>query len=197
VDRSVYKDFLPVLVQEISKARVSTPLDADTDVGPVINEQAVARFQHAVEVAIAQGRIIVGGHTLTADRLGRGNFVEPTVVEVPLDSELFSNEFFIPFAAVHAVDSLDEAIARSNALVFGLTAGLYSEDSAEIERFMEHMEAGVIYVNRAAGATSGAWPGVQPCGWGKGSGSSGRAAGGPHCRQQYMHEQSQTIVDSD
>jgi 1-pyrroline-5-carboxylate dehydrogenase len=197
VEESVYDEFLPALVREISTARVGTPVDVDSDVGPVIDERAVARYQRAVEVAQSEGRVVTGGRRLTANQLDRGYFVEPTVVEVPLESELFRNELFVPFAAVHAVGSLEEALERSNALVFGLTAGLYSEDQTEIERFMDQIDAGVIYINRAAGATSGAWPGVQPFGGWKGSGSSGRAAGGPHYLQQYMHEQSQTIVDSD
>ena len=46
--------------------------------------------------------------------------------------------------------------------VFGLTAGFYSEDKAEIDWFLENIEAGVLYVNRETGATTGAWPGAQP-----------------------------------
>ena len=53
---------------------------------------------------------------------------------------------------------------------------------------------GVVYVNRAAGATTGAWPGVQPFGGWKGSGTSGKAGGGLYYVQQYMREQSRTVV---
>jgi 1-pyrroline-5-carboxylate dehydrogenase len=77
-----------------------------------------------------------------------------------------------------------------------LTAGFYSHDEGEIQRFLDGIEAGVVYVNRKAGATTGAWPGVQPFGGWKGSGSTGKAGGGPHYLQQYAREQSQTIVES-
>ena len=75
-----------------------------------------------------------------------------------------------------------------------MTAGIFSEDEEEIERFFERMEAGVTYANRRTGATSGAWPGVQSfCGW-KGSGSTGKGACGPYYVQQFMREQSRTVV---
>ena len=60
--------------------------------------------------------------------------------------------------------------------------------------FFENIEAGVTYANRPQGSTTGAWPGYQPFGGWKGSGSSGKSAGGWHYLQLYMHEQSQTIV---
>jgi 1-pyrroline-5-carboxylate dehydrogenase len=80
-----------------------------------------------------------------------GNFVAPTVVHVPDDSMIWSTELFLPLIAVRAVGSLDEAIQRANAVPFGLTAGLFAEDEAEIDRFFDRIEAGVVYVNRAAG----------------------------------------------
>ena len=88
-------------------------------------------------------------------------------------------ELFVPIVAVETVDSLDQALARANDTRFGLTAGLFSREQAEIDAFHDRIEAGVVYVNRAAGATTGAWPGVQPFGGWKGSGSTGKNIGGP------------------
>ena len=90
---------------------------------------------------------------------------------------------------------VDEAITRANDTPLGLTAGFFSRDDAEIDRFLSRIEAGVVYVNRRAGATTGAWPGVQPFGGWKGSGSGGKAGGGPYYLQQYLREQSRTIVE--
>ena len=70
-----------------------------------------------------------------------------------------------------------------------------SGDKAEQRKFLDNIHGGVIYVNRRAGATTGAWPGVQPFGGWKGSGSTGKAGGGLYYIQQFMREQSQTIVD--
>jgi 1-pyrroline-5-carboxylate dehydrogenase len=93
------------------------------------------------------------------------------------------------------VDSVDDALGLANSLVFGLTAGLYAGEQQEIERFVREVQAGVLYINREAGATTGAWPGIQSFGGWKGSGSTGRGAGGLHYLQQYTREQSVTIVD--
>jgi len=90
--------------------------------------------------------------------------------------------------------ALDEAIDRANDSPYGLTAGFYGAKD-EIPRFLDRIEAGVTYSNRPQGATTGAWPGFQPFGGWKGSGSTGKAIGSYYYVQQYLREQSQTIVD--
>jgi 1-pyrroline-5-carboxylate dehydrogenase len=104
---------------------------------------------------------------------------------------------FLPITTVAAVEDLDEALRRANDVCYGLTAGFYSRDKREIRTFLDRIEAGVTYVNRAAGATTGAWPGYQPFGGWKASGSTGKSSGGPHYLPQYLREQSQTIVEEE
>ena len=84
---------------------------------------------------------------------------------------------------------------KANESDLGLTAGLYTEDKAEIDWFLNQIQAGVVYVNRESGATTGAWPGYQAFGGWKGSTGTGKAAGSHYYLQQYMREQSHTIVD--
>jgi 1-pyrroline-5-carboxylate dehydrogenase len=76
---------------------------------------------------------------------------------------------------------------------YGLTAGFYGSPE-EAEWFFDKIEAGVTYANRPQGATTGAWPGFQPFGGWKGSGSSGKNAGGHYYLHLYMHEQIRTII---
>jgi hypothetical protein len=100
----------------------------------------------------------------------------------------------IRIVTVTRVASFDEALAEANAPAYGLTAGVFSEDQAELDRFLDEIQAGVIYVNRRAGATTGAWPGTQTfCGW-KSSGSTGKGGLGPYYLAQFMREQSRTVV---
>jgi 1-pyrroline-5-carboxylate dehydrogenase len=113
---------------------------------------------------------------------------------VRADCPLLAQELFVPLTVVCEVASLNEAIELANSTEYGLTAGLYSEDERDIERFYQHVNAGVLYVNRKAGATTGAWPGVNPFGGWKASGSTGRGSGGPYYVQQFMHEQSRVRV---
>jgi 1-pyrroline-5-carboxylate dehydrogenase len=95
---------------------------------------------------------------------------------------------------VAEVDSLDEALQLANDTAYGLTAGIFTGDRAEAERFLNTIQAGVTYVNRRSGATTGAWPGIQSFGGWKGSGSSGKSGLGPYYVMQFMREQSQTVM---
>jgi 1-pyrroline-5-carboxylate dehydrogenase len=160
--------------------------------GPVINERAFQKFTDAVaEARAAGGTIEVGGE---ADD-SRGYFPTPTVVTgLPLDHRLFRDELFVPLVVVGEVDSLDEALREANDTEYGLTAGIFSRDPSEVQRFLDAIQAGVVYVNRRAGATTGAWPGIQSFGGWKGSGSSGKGGLGPYYVQQFLREQSQTVV---
>ncbi|HEX9121973.1 MAG TPA: aldehyde dehydrogenase family protein [Actinomycetota bacterium] len=195
VHRSVYDGFVSLLKDKTEKIKVGNPLEKDVYLGPVIDDGAVATFEEAAAEAKKNGRIVTGGERLTEGELAKGTFVQPTVAEVPLDSWIWKKELFVPFVAVAPFDDFDEAIRLSNDTEYGLTAGFYSEDRTEIDKWLSSIEAGVIYVNRRAGATTGAWPGVQPFGGWKGSGTTGKAGGGPYYVQQYLREQSRTVIE--
>ena len=196
VERPVYESLLDLLVEKTEAITIGDPLLRENWLGPVINQKAVERYEAAVADARRDGRIIVGGERVTEHGLDKGFFVAPTVaVDLPPDHRLFRDELFVPFTVVAPVDSLDEAFRLANESVYGLTAGFYGEDQAEIDRFLDTIEAGVIYVNRRVGATTGAWPGIQPFGGWKGSTATGKSGGGFYYVQQFMREQSQTVVD--
>ena len=195
VHRSVYDEFVRRLKEKTENVKIGDPLERDVYLGPVIDEGAVTTFEEASNEAKKNGAVITGGERLTEGELAKGTFVQPTIAEVPLDSWIWKKELFVPFVAVAPYEDLDEAIRLANDTEYGLTAGFYSEDRAEIDRWLSSIEAGVVYVNRRAGATTGAWPGVQPFGGWKGSGTSGKAGGGPYYVQQYLREQSRTVIE--
>jgi 1-pyrroline-5-carboxylate dehydrogenase len=192
VERPVAREFVDKLVEKARGIKVGDPSDRENWMGPVINERALSTFRRAVDQATADGGTVeLGGE---ADD-SRGFFPTPTVVTgLPLDHRLFRDELFVPFLVVGEVDSLDQALEEANRTDYGLTAGIYSADQGEIQRFLDTIQAGVVYVNRRAGATTGAWPGIQSFGGWKGSGSSGKGGLGPYYVQQFLREQSQTIV---
>ena len=196
VERPVHDALIRLLVEKTEAITIGDPLQRANWMGPVIDQRAVDRHQTAVGEARRDGTVFVGGEHLSDGDLARGFYVEPTVVgNLPSSHRLFRDELFAPFTAVAAVDSLDEAIRLANDSVYGLTAGVYSEDPAEIQRFLDRAQAGVLYVNRRAGATTGAWPGIQAFGGWKGSGSTGKAGLSMYYVAQFMREQSHTIVD--
>jgi 1-pyrroline-5-carboxylate dehydrogenase len=196
VERAAQEELTAKLAERARQVVVGDPVERPVYMGPVIDQEAVDRFRQAVDEARRDGAVLAGGEVLKGGGDGppEGNYVAPTVVAVPPDHRLFRQELFVPFVAVAGVDSLDEALKLANDTEYGLTAGFYSTDDAEVERFLSEIQAGVVYVNRRAGATTGAWPGVQPFGGWKGSGSSGKAGGGLYYVQQFMREQSQTVI---
>jgi 1-pyrroline-5-carboxylate dehydrogenase len=101
---------------------------------------------------------------------------------------------FLPIVMVGRVDSLEDGIARANDSPLGLTAGFYGS-VAESKVFLDHIEAGTVYVNRPQGATTGAWPWYQAFGGWKGSASTGKAIGSFYYLPLYLREQSQTVVE--
>jgi 1-pyrroline-5-carboxylate dehydrogenase len=196
VERSVHDELIRLLVEKTEAITIGDPLLRANWLGPIIDQRAVDRHQAAVADARRDGTVFIGGERLSDGDLARGHYVEPTVVGgLPADHRLFRDELFAPFTAVAAVDSIDEALTLANESVYGLTAGVYSEDPAEVERFLDRIEAGVLYVNRRAGATTGAWPGIQAFGGWKGSGSTGKAGLSMYYVAQFLREQSHTIVD--
>jgi 1-pyrroline-5-carboxylate dehydrogenase len=189
----VHDELVERLAEQAARVRVGDPGDPESTTGPVVNARAVERFRGAVAEAGRDGRVAAGGSVLAAG----GHFVEPTVVTgLPAAHRLARDELFLPFVTVVRVRDLDAALAEANAVPYGLTAGIFSADEAEVARFLDEIEAGVLYANRRAGATTGAWPGIQSfCGW-KSSGLTGKGGLGPYYVQQFAREQSRTIVDS-
>jgi 1-pyrroline-5-carboxylate dehydrogenase len=197
VHRDVAAPFTERLLERVRAMRMGDPTERDVFFGPVINPRAVARYEDAVARARTEGVVLHGGDRLTGGIFDHGHFVAPTVALLPLDSPLFRDELFVPFLALGEVGSLNEALARTNAVEYGLTAGIFSGDPAEVERFFDEVEAGVCYANKRTGATTGAWPGAQPfCGW-KGSGSTGKGGCGPYYVAQFAREQSRTVIESE
>jgi 1-pyrroline-5-carboxylate dehydrogenase len=188
---SVHDELVERLAARATELVVGDPRDRHAFTGPVIDERAVGRYVAACEEAARDGAVAAGGRELDLP----GHFVAPAVVaDLPAGHRLTREELFVPLVTVTRVGSFDEALAEANAIDYGLTAGVFSSDQAEIDRFLDEIEAGVVYVNRRAGATTGAWPGFQSfCGW-KSSGSTGKGGLGPYYVQQFMREQSRTVV---
>jgi 1-pyrroline-5-carboxylate dehydrogenase len=196
----VHRDVADRLVAELARladaVNPGDPLDKGVFVGPVATKQSYEDYQRYVALARAAGPNVVraGGEVLVDGARAHGYFVRPTVLaDLPRGHQLLTDELFVPIVAVEQVGSMAEALERANETRFGLTAGLFSREQREIDAFFDGIQAGVVYVNRAAGATTGAWPGVQPFGGWKGSGSTGKNIGGLYTLPCYLREQSRTV----
>lgn len=194
--KSIYRKFMDLLVEKTAALKIGNPTERDTFLGPLINHEAFKKYDRAVRVGKKEGRLVYGGARLKGRRYAHACYVQPTIFDrLPRQSVMWREEFFTPILAVREVSSLDEAMELSNDSVYGLTAGIFTNDERERDRFFNEVEAGVLYCNRRGGATTGAWPGVQSFGGWKSSGSTGKSALGPYYVSQFLREQSQTIVE--
>lgn len=195
VEAPVYDDLLQRVVAMTNKLVLGDPTQRRTYLGPVINKGSYADFQAFCEEVSQAGEFATGGKVRQDGEYGKGYFCEPTIaVNVRRDCRLWQTEMFLPITFVEKVGTLDEAMALANGVNYGLTSGFYGT-SDEAAWFFDNIEAGVNYVNRPQGATTGAWPGFQPFGGWKASGSSGKNAGGRYYLPLYMHEHSQTAIE--
>ena len=195
VEEAVAEDLIASLRERIRAIKVGDPCRRENWLGPVITQAAVREFEAYCERLKSGGaRILEGGGRLLDGALVRGHFVAPTLAEAPAEHPLFREEMFLPILMVCRVKDLDEALRHSNDVALGLTAGFYGDDQ-EMKTFLERIEAGVLYLNRPQGATTGAWPGYQAFGGWKGSGSTGKAIGSAYYLPQYLREQSHTWVE--
>jgi 1-pyrroline-5-carboxylate dehydrogenase len=193
IEDPVYDQLVPRLVELTEKLKIGDPTDRSVYLGPVVNRSSYRDFQQFNEEISQAGQFLTGGTVLADGDFGRGYFVKPTLAELPLDHHLWKQEMFVPITTVTRVSNLEEAMRMSNDVDYGLTAGFYGTQE-EVEWFYDNIEAGVTYTNRPQGATTGAWPGFQPFGGWKGSGSTGKNAGGLYYLPLYMREQIHTRV---
>jgi 1-pyrroline-5-carboxylate dehydrogenase len=195
IEEPVYDKLLPRIVELTNKLAVGDPTDRAVYLGPVVNQSSYEDFKNFSEELSQSGTILTGGKVLTEGEYGKGYFCAPTVVsDLPLSHRLWKHEMFLPITTVAKVSNLEEAMQEANDVNYGLTAGFYGSKE-EAQWFFENIQAGVTYANRPQGATTGAWPGFQPFGGWKGSGSSGKNAGGHYYLPLYMHEQIQTYIE--
>jgi succinate-semialdehyde dehydrogenase / glutarate-semialdehyde dehydrogenase len=132
-------------VRRMQELRVGDPFEDRTQLGPLANAEAVASLDSDVKKTVAAGaRVLTGGHPL--DR--PGNFYAPTVLaDIPKDSPAYKEEFFGPVASIFRVKDVDQAIAIANDSRFGLGASAWTNDPNEAERFINELEAGMVFLN--------------------------------------------------
>jgi 1-pyrroline-5-carboxylate dehydrogenase len=195
VEQAVASQLLERLVVRTQQMKVGDPAEGDPALGPVIRESAVASYRDYMRAILdGGGELVCGGEVLVGGDLTHGYYVAPSIARLPSpEHALFAEEMFLPILLFQEVEDLSEAILRTNAVPYGLTAGLFSRDEGEKRRFLDEIEAGVLYVNRRSGATTGAWPGINPFGGWKASGAPGPAALGPDYLLNFLREQSRTV----
>ncbi len=195
VHEAVAAPLLDRLLQATEAVRIGDPLQRPHWLGPVATASGYSHYTGYVQQLRRDGaEVLSGGEQLRSGDFAHGLYVRPTIAEAPREHALWQVEMFLPILMVHRVATNEQAMQLANDSALGLTAGFYGA-SDEVDWFHEHIQAGVTYVNRPQGATTGAWPGYQAfVGW-KGSGNTGKAIASRYYLPQYLREQSQTVVE--
>jgi acyl-CoA reductase-like NAD-dependent aldehyde dehydrogenase len=192
---SVADELVERLNAAISKLTIGDPTRRENWLGPVINERAYRNYErYCAELKQSGARFLAAGRTLRDGALQHGYFCAPALVEAPLAHPLWQHEMFVPLLMLARVRDAETAMQLANATPLGLTAGFYGSPD-EVSWFFDNIEAGVTYANRPQGATTGAWPGYQPFGGWKGSGTTGKGIASDYYLALYQREQSQTLVE--
>ena len=185
VHNSVRAEFERALVAQAGKLKVGAGLEPDTTMGPLANPRRLAAMQQITADAVQRGaKIALGG-----ERIGStGNYFAPTVLtDVPLDALVFNQEPFGPLAAVRGFDTLDEAIAESNRLPFGLASYAYTRSLATAHALAQRLEVGMLWINQPALALPEMpFGGVKDSGYG--------SEGGPEALDAYLVTKSVSIL---
>ena len=138
-------------VESMAALEVGDPMDESTDMGPLATPQILEDVDYQVRKSVEAGaRVLTGGKPID----GPGNFYPPTVItDVPEDSPAYREEIFGPAASLFRVSDIDDAIRVANDTSFGLSSSAWTNDPAEQERFVNEIEAGMVYVNRMTEST--------------------------------------------
>jgi acyl-CoA reductase-like NAD-dependent aldehyde dehydrogenase len=183
VQQPVYDDFVAGFVPKVEELVVGDPADAETDVGPVIDEGARERILSWIEEARAGGaEVLVGGEV-------EGDLIQPTVIaNAGPDLKVCREEVFGPVCVVNAYESLDEAIELANGTRYGLQAGIFTANIRAALKAAQGLEFGGVTVNEAPTFRSDQMPygGVK---------DSGNTREGPAYSVRELTEQRVVVID--
>ena len=191
VHKSIATQLTDSLVTAYQQITIGDPLDAATLMGPLIAEQSVQNFASTIESAVAQGGKVVFGGNVLSDR--PGNFVEPTIIRMPSQTEQVYQEAFAPILYVMQYETLEEAIGLQNAVPQGLSSAIFTTNLQTAEKFLASTgsDCGIANVNigTSGAEIGGAFGGEKETGGGRESGSDSWKV--------YMRRQTNTINWSD
>ena len=166
VHEEIAEEFERRYVESMAALKVGDPMDENTDMGPLATPDILEDVDGQVRKSVEAGaRVLTGGKPLD----GPGNFYPPTVLtDIPEGSPAHREEIFGPVASMFRARDLDDAIRIANDSDFGLGSSAWTGDEVEQRRFVEEIEAGMVYINRMTESTPEApFGGVKNSGYGR------------------------------
>lgn len=189
VHETVYDSLVPRLKAAYSSVTIGNPLDADTLVGPLIDEDSYNNMEKALQAAKAKGGTVHGGGRALANKYPEAFYVNPALVEMDSQSEIVKSETFAPILYVMRYSDFEAAIDAQNDVPQGLSSSIFTTDLREAERFTSAMgsDCGIANVNigTSGAEIGGAFGGEKETGGGRESGSDAWKA--------YMRRSTSTV----
>ena len=176
VHRSVADEFARRVTERVAEMRVGRGTEEGVQIGPLIDDRAVAKAAELVEDAVSRGAtVLTGGHAPQDEALRAGTFYEPTVVSgVAAGSAILSEEIFGPVLAIAVFDDEDEAVRMANDTEYGLVSYVFTQDLARGHRMIDRLETGMMGLNVGVVSNAAApFGGVKQSGVGREGGLEG------------------------
>ena len=159
VEDAIAGDFVRLLVERARKLKVGNGLDADVDVGPIVDEQQLKTVLRHLEIGKKEARLLLGGERMSGRDYDNGYFIAPTVFDgVAWDSVIAQEEIFGPVLSVIRVPDFEEALRVANSVKFGLSSSIYTNDARRIFEFIDRIETGITHVNAPTVASEAQLP---------------------------------------
>jgi succinate-semialdehyde dehydrogenase/glutarate-semialdehyde dehydrogenase len=186
VHESIKNEFAQALVKHAQALKVGDGASDGTTMGPLANPRRVTAMAEFTKDAVEKGATVMHG----GERIGdAGNFWQPTILnDVPVDAKVFNDEPFGPMAAIRGFDKLEDAIAESNRLPYGLAGYAFTRSLKNADLLTRRVEVGMLWVNMPA-MPSAEMPfgGVKDSGYG--------SEGGPEAMDAYLNARAVTIMN--
>jgi alpha-ketoglutaric semialdehyde dehydrogenase len=149
VHDSVYDELARRLVSRVESMRLGPGWEAETDIGPVINRSALEKIDSYTQIGKDEGAtLLTGGEVASGDGLDKGFYYRPTIFGgVQAGMRIAQEEIFGPTTALIPVRDLDEAIAVSNGVEYGLSSSIFTRDVNSAFRAMRDLDTGITYIN--------------------------------------------------
>jgi alpha-ketoglutaric semialdehyde dehydrogenase len=170
VEDAIADKFVEALVARTKKFKVGNGMDADIDVGPVVDEQQLKTVLRYLDIAKKEAKLVIGGERMSGREYEHGYFIAPTVFDnVPWNSVIAQEEIFGPVLSVIRVPDFDEALRVANSVKYGLSSSIYTNDARRIFEFIDRIESGITHVNAPTVASEAQLPfgGVKSTGVGE------------------------------